>query len=137
MTMWTCPKCGRMFTRKGQNHSCGDYSEDRFLEGASGRSLELYDRFKEELGSVAPFVLAPAKNRMGFQTRRIFAAIDTLGGDHISGHLVLNGEFPGPMFIRITRVCDTDVTHHFRIESEDFFDEDFREMLELAYKYGG
>ncbi len=137
MTMWTCPKCGRLFTRKGQPHSCGDYSESSFLEGASERSLELYERFKVELGSVAPFVLAPAKKRMGFQTRRIFGAIDTLGKDHISGHLVLNGEFPGPKFTRVTRVCDTDVAHHFRIESVDYFDEVFREKLELAYKYGG
>ena len=135
--MWTCPKCGRLFTRRGQPHSCGDYSESSFLEGASERSLELYERFKQELGSVAPFVLAPAKKRMGFQTRRIFGAIDTLGKDYISGHLVLNGEFPGPKFTRVTCVCDTDVAHHFRIESVAYFDEVFREKLELAYKYGG
>lgn len=137
MTMWTCPKCGRMFTRRAQPHSCGDYSEERFLEGATERSLHLYDRFKEELGSIALYVLAPAKERMGFQTRRIFAAIDGLGEDHIRGHLVLNGENPGPKFFRVTHVCDTDVTHHFRIETEEFFDEDFREMLELAYESGG
>ena len=135
--MWTCPKCGRVFTRRGQPHSCGDYSEERFLEGASPRAIELYSRFKEELGSVAPFVLAPAKRRMGFQTRRIFAAIDTLGRDHISGHLVLKGEFPGPKFTRVTRVCDTDVTHHFRIETEEFFDDEFREWIGRAYEYGG
>jgi hypothetical protein len=126
-----------MFTRRNQPHSCGDYSEEGFLEGASERALDLYGRFKEELEMVAPFVLAPAKKRMGFQTRRIFAAIDTLGKDHISGHLVLNGEFPGPKFTRVTRVCDTDVTHHFRIETESFFDDEFRRWLEKAYEYGG
>jgi hypothetical protein len=108
-----------------------------FLEGASDRALELYGRFKAELESVAPYVFAPARRRMGFQTRRIFAAIDGLREDHITGHLVLNGEFPGPKFTRVTRVCDTDVTHHFRIQSEGFFDEEFRKWLERAYEYGG
>jgi hypothetical protein len=126
-----------MFTRRNQPHSCGDYSEEGFLEEASDRALELYGRFKVELGSVAPFVLAPAKKRMGFQTRRIFAAINSLGEDHIRGHLVLNGEFPNPKFHRVTRVCDTDVTHHFRIDSEDFFDDEFRRWVEKAYEYGG
>ncbi|UCC93214.1 MAG: hypothetical protein JSW25_00605 [Thermoplasmata archaeon] len=137
MSLWTCPKCGRAFTRRGQPHSCGEYSEEGFLEGASDRALVLYGRFKEELESVAPFRLAPAKTRMGFQTRRIFATIKTLGKGHISGHLVLNGEFPGPKFNSVTRVCDTDVAHNFRIESEDFFDDEFRKWLVKAYEYGG
>lgn len=137
MTMWTCPKCGRMFTRRGQPHSCGDYSEASFLEGASERTLELYSRFKHECVSVAPFVLAPAKRRMGFQTRRIFASVNTLGKGYISGYLVLNGQFESSKFTRVSRVCSTDVHHHFRIESEEYFDEEFRKWLELAYKYGG
>ena len=135
--MWTCPKCGRMFTRRNQPHSCGDYSEEGFQEGASEEALELYGRFKDECGAVAPFVLAPAKRRMGFQTRRVFASINTLGRTHISGYLVLSGEFDSPKFTGVSRVCSTDVHHHFRIDGTDYFDDEFRSWLEKAYEYGG
>jgi hypothetical protein len=126
-----------MFTRRNQPHSCGDFSEAGFIEGASERTLALYERFKQELDSVAPFVLAPAKRRMGFQTRRIFASINTLGKGYISGYLVLNGQFDSPKFTRVSRVCSTDVHHHFRIDSPDYFDPEFRKWLEKAYEYGG
>ena len=135
--MWTCPDCGRRFTRRGQSHSCGVYTEEGFLEGASHRAVQLYERFKQELDEVTPFELAPAKTRMGFQRRRIFAAINGLYEGHIRGHLVMDGEFPSRKFTSVTRVCDTDVAHNFRIESEDFFDDEFREMLVRAYEYGG
>jgi hypothetical protein len=135
--MWTCPDCGRRFTRKGQNHTCGGYTEEGFLETASDRAIQLYERFKRELVETTPFVLAPAKTRMGFQRRRIFAAINGVGKDHIRGHLVMNGEHPNPKFTSITRVCATDIIHNFRIESEGFFDDEFRELLSIAYEYGG
>jgi hypothetical protein len=135
--MWTCPRCGRRFTRREQNHSCGDHSVEGFLEGASEKALELFERFGEEVGSVGTFEYVPAKRRLGLQTRRIFAAIDGLGKDHIRGQLVMNAQFPSDKFTRISWVCDTDVTHHFRIASEDFFDEEFRELLGKAFEYGG
>jgi hypothetical protein len=135
--MWTCPSCGRRFTRREQNHSCGDYSVERFLEGASERALGLFERFSEEVGAVGTFEYAPGKTRVGFQTRRIFAAINGHGKDHIRGHLVMNGEFPSDKFTSVTRVCDTDIAHNFRIDSEDFFDERFTELLKEAFKYGG
>jgi hypothetical protein len=135
--MWTCPKCERSFTRRAQPHSCGNYSEERFLEGATETTRDLYERFKEEIESIAPFLLAPAKRRMGFQTRRIFAAIDSLGKDHLGGYIILNGEYSSPKFTRVTRVCETDVTHHFRIGSVEFFDEEFHEWLQMAFEYGG
>jgi hypothetical protein len=135
--MWTCPRCGRSFTRREQPHSCGDYTVEGFLVGASERALELFGRFSAEVGNIRTFEYAPAKTRVGFQTRRIFAAINGLGKDSIRGHLVMHGEFPSDKFTSITRVCDTDVAHNFRIDSEEFFDDEFRELVKEALKYGG
>jgi len=42
-----------------------------------------------------------------------------------------------PKFTRLTRVRDTDVTHHFRIGSEGSFDGELRQWPKLAYEYGG
>lgn len=30
--MWTCPKCGRIFKRKGQMHSCRKYPKEKHFE---------------------------------------------------------------------------------------------------------
>jgi hypothetical protein len=133
-TMWTCPSCGRRFTRKGQYHTCGDYSVEGFLEGASDKAIGLFDRFSREVERVGPYEYAPAKSRVGFQRRRIFATITGLGKDRIRGHLVLNARHESDKFTTVTRVCDTDIVHNFIIRDEDFFDDEFREFLRLAFE---
>ena len=134
--MWTCPECGRQFTRRGQSHSCGDYSVDSFLAGASPRATALYERFTSELRGTGPFDLAPAKNQMGFQRRRIFAVVSSLGKDYIRGYLVIGKEVKSRKFHRVSHPCDLYVWHHFRIGSEGFFDEEFARLVEMAYEFG-
>lgn len=134
--MWTCPECGRQFTRRGQYHSCGDYSVDSFLSGASPQTMALYERFTSELRSAGPFDLAPAKKQMGFQRRRIFAVVSSLGKDYILGHLVIGKEVKSRKFHRVSHPCDLYVWHHFRICSEDHFDEEFTRLVRMAYAFG-
>jgi hypothetical protein len=43
--MWTCPKCGRSFTHRGQAHSSVVVSVDGHFAGRPARVRDLFDRF--------------------------------------------------------------------------------------------
>jgi len=46
--LWTCPKCGRQFERRGQFHSCRPFPLALHFEGRpAGKSL--YDQFKKAI----------------------------------------------------------------------------------------
>lgn len=51
--MWTCPKCGRVFKRTGQQHSCQRVSLDRHFAGKE-KARELFEflvvRIEAEVG---------------------------------------------------------------------------------------
>ncbi len=134
--MWTCPECGRQFTRRTQSHSCGESSVDTFPATASPTSKALYERFTSELRGAGTFDLAPAKRQMGFQRRRIFAAVTGIGKDYIRGYLVIGEEIKSRKFHRLSHPCDLYVWHHFRIDSEKFFDEEFSGLVGMAYAFG-
>ncbi len=109
---------------------------DTFLANASPKSKQLYERFTSELRGAGTFDLAPAKRQMGFQRRRIFAVVSGIGKDHIRGHLVMGKEVRSRKFHRVSHPCDLYVWHHFRIDSEDFFDEEFSRLVGMAYEFG-
>lgn len=44
--LWTCPKCGRQFERKGQTHSCRTFPLEQHFEGKPA-GKRLYEKLKE------------------------------------------------------------------------------------------
>src|SRR5690349_10039288 len=87
--LWQCPKCDRPFANRNQSHSCGKYSVDDFLAGKSKHSIALFNRFRQMIESCGPVILAPAKTRVGFQVRMIFASVNKLNDDGLFAHVVL------------------------------------------------
>jgi hypothetical protein len=45
MELWTCPKCGRQFERRGQTHSCKFFPLDEHFKGKDHGRI-LYEKFK-------------------------------------------------------------------------------------------
>lgn len=83
--------------------------------------------------SVGEFTYAPAKTRIGFQRRIIFAAINRIGEDYLDGHLILKRTSPSEKFYRI----ELETIHHFRISRPEEIDEEFLGYLREAYHRGG
>jgi hypothetical protein len=76
--MWKCPKCSRQFANRNQEHSCGKYTVEDFLMGKGPEAESLYRAFEKLVLGLGPVLLAPAKTRVGFQARMIFAAVNKL-----------------------------------------------------------
>lgn len=134
--LWTCPKCKRQFVTSNMPHSCGRYSVKKFLAGKSQRAISLYELFNTLVHDCGPVKVAPAKTRVGFQVRMIFAAINKLSDQGLDAHVVLTRRLESPRFKRIETMTPKCHVHHFRIKSLNEFDNEVKSWLQEAYQVG-
>jgi hypothetical protein len=117
-------------------HSCGRYSVKKFLIGKSQRATSLYEHFSALVYECGPVKLAPAKTRIGFQVRMIFAAVNKLSDHGLEAHVVLTRRLDSPRFRRIDALTPRCYVHHFRIESLSELDDEVKHWLREAYQVG-
>jgi Domain of unknown function (DUF5655) len=117
-------------------HSCGRYSVKEFLAGKSPEAITLYERFSSLVSECGPVKIAPAKTRVGFQVRMIFAAVNKLSHQGLDAHVVLTRRLNSPRFRKIEQMTPKCYVHHFRIQSLGEFDEEVRSWLREAYEVG-
>jgi hypothetical protein len=117
-------------------HSCGRYSVERFLKGKSDDAVKLFEHFSQAISDCGPVKLAPAKTRIGFQVRMIFAAVNKLNDQGLEAHVVLARRLNSPRFKRIDTMSTKCYVHHFKIASVNEIDEEVREWLREAYLVG-
>jgi hypothetical protein len=134
--LWTCPKCGRQFINSNMPHSCGRYSVRKFLAGKSQHAISLYEHFSALVHDCGPVQIAPAKTRIGFQVRMIFAAVNKLSDRGLDAHVVLTRRLQKPRFKRIETMTPKCYVHHFRVESLSELDEEVKSWLREAYQVG-
>jgi hypothetical protein len=134
--LWTCPKCLRPFINPNMPHSCGHYSVKKFLAGKSRHAISLYKHFSALVRDCGPVQIAPAKTRIGFQVRMIFAAVNKLSDLGLDAHVVLTRRLESTRFRRIEPLTPWCYVHHFRIESLSELDEEVENWLREAYQVG-
>jgi uncharacterized protein DUF5655 len=117
-------------------HSCGRYSVAKFLAGKSENAVSLFEGFSALVHECGPVQVAPAKTRIGFQVRMIFAAVNKLSDQALEAHVVLTRRLRGSRFTRIETMTSKCHVHHFRIESLSELDEQVKSWLQEAYKVG-
>src|SRR5262245_29107278 len=134
--LWTCPKCRRQFVVRNMPHSCGRYSVEKFLAGKSPQAISLYERFNALVHQCGEVKIAPAKTRVGFQVRMIFAAVNKLNDRGLLAHVVLTRRLLSPRFKRIEKMTPKCYVHHFLVESLDDLDQEVKAWLQEAYEVG-
>lgn len=117
-------------------HSCGRYSVDQFLAGKSQDAISIYEHFNALILECGPVKIAPAKTRIGFQVRMIFAAVNKLNDRGLEAHVVLTRRLENPRFRRIEMMTSKCYVHHFRIESVSELDDEVKSWLREAYLVG-
>ncbi len=117
-------------------HSCGRYSVEKFLSGKSAHTISIYEHFSALVHACGPVKIAPAKTRIGFQVRMIFAAVNKLTDQGLLAHVVLTRRLQSPRFIRIDTMTPKCYVHHFRIEAPGELDEEVKSWLQEAYQVG-
>ena len=134
--LWTCPKCRRQFINTNMPHSCGRYSVRKFLAGKGQEAISLYEHFSDLVRECGPVQIAPAKTRIGFQVRMIFAAVNKLSDHGLEAHVVLTRRLKSARFRRIDAMTPKCYVHHFRIDSPSELDDEVKSWLQEAYQVG-
>jgi len=135
--MWTCPNCGRPFTRAHQSHSCGRFSVDAFLQGKSDEQMGLYRKFESLALSVGDVNIAPAKGRIGFQHGRIFAAVNAVNRNGIRVHIVTSTPIEAQRVARTEVLSEDSCVNHIALNTPTQVDGELRRWLQLGYEWGG
>lgn len=135
-SLWTCPKCKRQFVNTNMPHSCGRYSVATFLAGKSNHAVSLFEAFGALVNECGPVQVAPAKTRIGFQVRIIFAAVNKLSNHGLEAHIVLTRRLRSTRFTRIETMTSKCYVHHFRVASLSELDDEVRSWLREAYQVG-
>ena len=135
--MWTCPKCGRAFTRSHQSHSCGRFTVAAVLEGKAPHEVALYRRFEELALGVGEVVVAPAKTRIGFQRGRIFTAVNGLSRGQIQVHFVTEKPIRNGRIRRVEALAPDYYVNHARFANLQEMDDEVVQWLRRGYEWGG
>ncbi|HEX5724892.1 MAG TPA: DUF5655 domain-containing protein [Longimicrobiaceae bacterium] len=133
--LWHCPRCGRPFANRNQPHSCTAATVEQHLAGKDPHGVALYHRFEALVRDCGPFVLAPARTRIGFQVRMIFAAV-SVKDDRLDGHVVLARRLEHPRFRRVESFSPRSHAHYFRLRSLEEIDGEVAAWVREAYAVG-
>jgi hypothetical protein len=134
--LWTCDKCGRPFANRNQTHSCGRFTVDEFLVGKSQKAVELFKKFAGVVEQFDDVIAAPAKSRVGFQVRMIFASVNRLNDDGLTAHVVLARRNEHPRFTKVESISPRNHVHHFIIRDAKEIDDEVRDWLREAHSVG-
>src|SRR5262245_60171068 len=75
---WTCPKCGRRFTRPNQRHACGTGDRDEVLRNRPPELVDLYGKLEKFVESLGPVEFVTRERYVLLRTRRIFADLNIM-----------------------------------------------------------
>ena len=118
-----------------QTHSCGDYTVEQHLEGKSLQVRSLYEQFEALVKRCGPVTVVPAKTRIGFQVRMIFAAL-SVRQRSLDCHVVLSRRLESARFMRIQSLSPRNHVHYFSIKSPEDLDDEVLGWLREAYEVG-
>lgn len=133
--LWTCPKCGRQFGRKGQVHSCRSFPlELHFKRKPIGKSL--YDAFKKKLESNLGSVKTESLECcIHFVSSFTFVAIKILK-DRIRIDFALNRPLDSPRIRQKVQMSTNRYLHIIDINNEAAIDEELIEWIREANDKG-
>jgi hypothetical protein len=133
--LWKCPRCGRSFANRSQEHACGRHDLAHHFAGKGPAIRRIFDSVVEVVRRIGPVKVLPEKTRIAFQVRMSFAQL-TPRRAWVDGHVVLARRLEDPRFRRIDTISRRNHVHHFRLASVDEVDAQLTAWLEEAYRVG-
>ena len=118
-----------------QTHSCGSYTVDQHFTGKSPDIASMYEQFVALVKRCGPVTVVPAKTRIGFQVRMIFAAL-SVRKRSLDCHVVLSRRLESERFMRIQSLSPRNHVHYFSIKSPEDLDDEVLRWLTEAYEVG-
>jgi len=114
--LWTCPKCGRLFRRPNQAHSCAVGSRKELVAGRPEALVKLYASMEKQVRSWKGVEIMISRRTALFRTTRIFADMVFMA-DALRLALLLDRLVKDPLFFKTGRMSTNRVAHVARIQT--------------------
>ena len=134
--LWECPRCGAKLITRNLSHACGDHSVEKFLDGKTDTSRDLFARFRALIAQCGPYEVAPAKTRVAFMAAVRFASVNRIGPDSIDVHFVLPRIIESPRLRKVEHLGKLHV-HHVRLRDPRDFNRELAGWLCQSYREYG
>lgn len=105
------------------------------LKSKTPLALALYRRFEHLALGLEGSVLASARTRIGFQRRRIFAAVNAIRDDRLDIHIVTSEPIRSTRIRRVEKLARTCHVNHFSVRSLVELDDEVPEWLRQGYEW--
>ena len=131
--LWTCPRCRRQFANRNQLHSCGQFTVEQLLDGKPPEIVDLYDRLEDLIQRSGEVITAPAKTRVLFKVRTVFASVG-VSKNWIDVVFVLGRRLKHRR-IKKAQQEYPGIVHSLRIENAEDLDDDLVSWLQEAHDH--
>ncbi|MGI9092825.1 MAG: DUF5655 domain-containing protein [Mycobacteriales bacterium] len=133
---WTCPNCGRAFTRTGQTHVCERWTVEDHTRGKPAGIVDLFQRFVAAARTFGTVELAPVKGQVGLRgSHRIYAGA-VLKPRGLEGYIDVARPIDSQRFRQVVPYTKRLWVHHFRITEPDEFDDEFVGWIGESFDVG-
>ena len=133
--LWRCPRCGRRFAARNQQHACGRWTVAERFAGKRRELRALFDAFVKLLRESGPVRLHPTKTRIGFIARMTFANM-TVTSRALRIGLILTRRVESPRWTKVERYGPRCYGHYFNLRAPDQIDDELRALTAEAYRTG-
>lgn len=129
---WSCPECGRRFTRKNQRHACGTGDTNDALRNRPENVVQLYASIESFVRSLGPVEFMTRKRYVLLRNIRIFADL-VIMTDAVRVAVHLGRRVENPIFFKVVAGNKT-VSHVAKLRKEEDFSV-IRPYLKEAYEF--
>lgn len=77
-SVWSCPKCGRSFTRRNQRHACGTGDRSEVLKNRRPTIVSLYEDLERFVTTLGPVEFVTRERYVLLRSKRIFADLTVM-----------------------------------------------------------
>ncbi len=131
--MWTCPACGRRFSRSNTRHVCGRHEVQGHLDKATPHARALYDGLLSLAAECGEFFQEATRMAISLKTPRLFMAV-SLKKKALNCSIWLPEPIRHPR-IRYNYPVPGGYAVHFQIKDLEELDAQLKNWLCQAYFY--
>jgi len=129
---WTCPTCGRGFSRARQWHSCEVKGLQEHFRGRDPHLREIFDELVRRMRKIGPLEVDPVKTSINLTARHHIGAV-TVRGTFLRLAFVSGRRIQDERIVHVERLGPAKFGHSVVLESVEEIDEQLMAWLAAAY----
>lgn len=131
-TLWRCPKCGRLFAKTRQSHSCAPQPVDQNFEGKPACLKEVFDELLRQVRQYGPVRTDAVKSSIHFASKHRFAAVHVLRNS-LSLEFILDRKLEHQRILRSQKFGKKSYSHFVKLAHKEDIDGELMRWLRRAY----